>query len=447
VATSILGCLFIRWTATSPGLYPSRSFGCALLMFRMKMMNGIQSTWTWTITGQYLRALAGLHFPRVGGSECDVMFNLVPELATADSQVFWSNGSFTNMLDYGAEHIKLRHLDMPRNFFSGNNCVAEHGHFPANFLLGVSTPGNDIEFRRQMRSRPDEPVTVAGNPAVKFASASFEAENEMHRLPSFPLFLGRILLNDFFSIGLLRIAEGMIFTILFVCMMRLGGNAIAWAALALVLTEGCLVLISVAVKRLLVGNEWGADHSAPFWSWRHFTYFFAQDCFFIWCKGPLKLFSGTVLANPILRWMGCRVGRRTILTKPLQGSDWNAVDFGDDCMINGFLQFHTFENMTLKVKRARIGDGCAVTFGATVMGGAVIDRNTTLLPLSMVLKEMHIPTGVYEGSPAEPAPGASEPRPQIRMDTAATVCGAGKLEPLDDKVPMTVFSVSDETTR
>ena len=41
------------------------------------------------------------------------------------------------MLDYGAEHLKLRRLDMPRNFFSGNNCVAEYGQFPSNFLLGA----------------------------------------------------------------------------------------------------------------------------------------------------------------------------------------------------------------------------------------------------------------------------------------------------------------------
>ncbi|MGB9328675.1 MAG: phosphopantetheine-binding protein, partial [Pseudolabrys sp.] len=177
VVTSLLGCLFIRWTAASPGLYPSRGLRGALLMYRMKRFNSIQRLWTWTITGQYLRALAGMHFPRFGASECDVMFNLVPDVATADSQVFFSNGCFTNMLDCGAEHFKLRHLDMPPNFFGGNNCVAEYGNFPSNFLLGVSTPGNDIQFRRQMRSRLGDPITVAGNPPVKFASASFEAEN------------------------------------------------------------------------------------------------------------------------------------------------------------------------------------------------------------------------------------------------------------------------------
>jgi non-ribosomal peptide synthetase-like protein len=407
VVTSLLGCLFVRCTAASPGLYPSRGLSGALLMYRIHITNRIQRQWTWTITGQYLRALAGMRFPRFGGSECDLMFNLVPELAAADSRVFWSNGCFTNMLDYGAEHFKLRQLDMPRNFFSGNNCVAEYGNFPSNFLLGVSTASNDIQFRRQMRSRLGEPITVAGNPPVKFASASFEAENETRRLPDFPLFLIRVLLFDFFGIGILPITEGLIFTILYICLLRLGGHQIASAAIAFLLTEGNLVLLCAAIKKSLVGSQWGADDSTPFWSWRHFAYFFAQDCFFVWCRGSLAFCAGTVLSNFILRWMGCQIGRRTIVTRPMQCSDWNAVSFGNDCVIDGFLQFHTFENMMLKVKRTHIQDGCAVAFGATVMGGAVIERDTTLLPLSLVLKEMNLPTATYEGSPAEPVSATS----------------------------------------
>ena len=55
------------------------------------------------------------------------------------------------------------------------------------------------------------------------------------------------------------------------------------------------------------------------------------------------------------------------------------------------------------MKRTHIHDGCTIAFGATVMGGAVIERDTTLLPLSLVLKEMYMITATYEGSPAEPA--------------------------------------------
>jgi non-ribosomal peptide synthetase-like protein len=401
VLISVLGCLFLRCTAASPGLYPSRGLKGALLMYRQKKMNQIQRLWTWTITGQYLRALAGLHFTSLGASECDVMFDLVPELASADSQVFWSNGCFTNMLDYGAEHIKLRQLDMPANFFSSNNCVAECGHFPTNFLLGVSTLGNDILFRRQMLSRLGEPITVAGNPPVRFASADFEAENKAHRRPSLPLFLARVFLNDIFSIGFLRIAEVLVYVVLYTILLRLGGHLVASAAVALILAEVILVVSCAATKKLLVGSQWGSDHSAPFWSWRHFTYFFAQDCFFAWCKIPLEISAGTVLSNTILRWMGCKIGKRTILNSPLQASDWNAVSVGSDCIIDGVLQFHTLENMMLKVKRTDIQDDSAVNFGATIMGGVIIEPDTTLLPLSLVLKEMHLPTTIYEGSPVE----------------------------------------------
>ncbi len=89
----------------------------------------------------------------------------------------------------------------------------------------------------------------------------------------------------------------------------------------------------------------------------------------------------------------------------MQASDWNAVKFGDDCIVNGFLQYHTFENMMLKVKLTDIQDRSTVNFGATVMGGAVIEPETNLSPLSLVLKEMRLPTATYEGSPAEPVDG------------------------------------------
>jgi hypothetical protein len=296
---------------------------------------------------------------------------------------------------------------MPRNFFSGNNCVAEHGHFPSNFLLGVSTPASDIQFRRQMLTRPGEPITVAGNPPVQFASASFEAEKKTQGPPDFPLFLARVFLNDLVSVGVVPVTGALIFTLLYVCSLRWSGNPVASAGIAAVLAEVSLVLLSVAIKALLVGREWGANHATPFWSWRHFAYFCAQDCFFVWCRASLGFCAGTILANPILRRMGCRIGQRTLVSEPMQCFDWNAVSLGNDCVIDGFLQFHTFENMILKVKRTHVRDGCAVNVGATVMGGAVLEQNTTLLPLSLVLKDVSLLSATYEGSPAEAvSPGA-----------------------------------------
>jgi acetyltransferase-like isoleucine patch superfamily enzyme len=402
VVISVLTCLFLRCTAAAPGLYPTRGLRGALILYRVKRMNQIQRLWTWTLTGQYLRALAGVRFSRVGASECDLMVNLVPELASADAQVFWSNGSFTNMLDHGARFLKLGQLDMPANFFASNYCVAESGQLPANFLLGVSTPGSDIRFRRQMRTRLGAPITVAGNPPVKFGSADFEAENRARELPGFSLFLGRVALNDVFSIGLLPIAEVLAFAVVYSLLLRSFGHPVASALAALVLGEGVLVGAAVLVKKIVVGGNWGQGHAAPFWSWRHFSYFFAQDCFFAWCRRPLGILAGTLPANVVLRWMGCRIGRRTLLGAPLQAFDWNAVSLGDDCIVAGTLQLHSFENMRLQVKRTEIQSGSSVNVGATLMGGAIVEPGTTILPLSLVLKGMHLPTATYEGSPAQP---------------------------------------------
>jgi hypothetical protein len=90
--------------------------------------------------------------------------------------------------------------------------------------------------------------------------------------------------------------------------------------------------------------------------------------------------------------MGCQVGKRSIIASPLQAFDCSAVKFGDDCMVNGFLQYHTFEHMMLKVKLSNIQDASTVNIGAKVVGRAVIEPETTPMPLSLALKEMHLPT-------------------------------------------------------
>ena len=58
--------------------------------------------------------------------------------------------------------------------------------------------------------------------------------------------------------------------------------------------------------------------------------------------------------------------------------------------------------MMLKVKQTHIQDGCSICSGATVMSGVVIERDTTVLPLSLVLKDRNLHSATYQGSPVEP---------------------------------------------
>ncbi len=112
----------------------------------------MQQFWTWSLTGQYLRALSGVRFARVGGSECDTMTNLLPDLLDAGSDVFFAHGCFCNVLDEEGPILTLRVLQVPENYFASNNSVSENGALPGNLLLGVSTSLGSTWARQQSRA-------------------------------------------------------------------------------------------------------------------------------------------------------------------------------------------------------------------------------------------------------------------------------------------------------
>ena len=189
--------------------------------------------------------------------------------------------------------------------------------------------------------------------------------------------------------------------LLLVSLNTMGFSNIGAALITSIAVPVALPLLALLVKRLLVGNRWGRHNTAPFWSVRHFTYFLAQDCFFRLMTGFMSTVSGTALANPILRRFGCRIGRRTLIGLPLQMSDWHAVDIGDDCIVNGQMQLHSFEERVLTVSRTTIGAGSVINHGTMVMGGARLDPGTIVEAQSLVRKAMHLKSGVHAGSPAQ----------------------------------------------
>ena len=82
-------------------------------------------------------------------------------------------------------------------------------------------------------------------------------------------------------------------------------------------------------------------------------------------------------------------------------SDWHAVDIGDDCVINGQMQLHSFEDRVLTVSRTTIGNGSIINHGTILMGGAHLDSGVTVDPQSLVLKAMSLEPGVHAGSPTQ----------------------------------------------
>ena len=400
LTSSLILCTFLRLTPTPPGWTRAASLRGTLARYRQTKMNQIQQMWGWSLTGQYLRALAGVKFSRVGASECDELVNLLPEHLHADANVFIAQGCFCNVLDEHGAFLLTRPVQMPAGFFASNNAMVEPGPIPGNLLLGVSTPLGPHLFRPQYSDHPDPKRVLAGNPPLEMGATDPQSA-PAHPVPSLGIFLARFLLNDLASVGIIPGITVFLATGLLVSLNFMGFSNVGAALITSIVVPLSMPLLALLVKLILVGNHWGRHNSAPFWSVRHFTYFLAQDCFFRLMTGFMSTVSGTALANPILRRFGCRIGKRTLIGLPLQMSDWHAVDIGDDCVINGQMQLHSFEDRVLTVSCTRIGSGSAINHGTMLMGGAHLDSGVTVDPQSLVLKAMKLDAGVHAGSPTQ----------------------------------------------
>ena len=397
VVTSVLTCLFLRLTAYRPGILSGSSVAAVFLRYRQEKMNQIQRLWTWTLTGQYLRRLAGVNYGKTGASECDVMINLVPEMLTSQPNIFMANGCRTGMLDDEGEWLHLRPLNFGNNTFLGNNSVSEAGALPDQLLLGVSTPVGDHQFRRSPAVPQPSMSVLAGNPVIEFAQPEGQARGT--DAPTWALFMLRILFGDLMGIALIPAMPILVLGLMLLVASTFNLPSFFETLTAVMGTTVCLQIMALTTKRCLVPKGWGENHQTPFWSLRHFTYFLAQDCFFKWSGPALRHLGGSVLANPFLRAFGCRIGSNTLIHEPLQAFDWHAVDIGDNCVIQGQLQLHSFEHRLLSVKQTVIKSRSAINFGATVMGGAVLEPETTVEGLGLVMKGMALTTGVHAGSP------------------------------------------------
>ena len=400
LASSLILCTFLRLTPTPPGWIAASSLTGTLARFRQTKMNQVQQMWGWSLTGQYLRAWAGIKFSRVGASECDALINLLPEQLSADANVFIAQGCYCNVLDEHGAFLLTRPMTMPAGFFASNNAMIEPGPVPGNMLLGVSTPLGPHLYRQQYSNRHDPRRVISGNPPLEMGGMN-PLSPPAHPSPSLGIFLARFVLNDVASVGIIPGVTIFLATCLLVTLNLYGFSNIAAALLASAIVPICLPLFALAIKVLLVGNRWGQQNTAAFWSMRHFTYFLAQDCFFRLMAGFMSTVSGTALANPILRRFGCRIGRRTLIGLPLQMSDWHAVDIGNDCVINGQMQLHSFEDRVLTVSRTTIGDGSVINHGTMLMGGAELAPGTSVQPQALVLKSMRLEAGIHDGSPTQ----------------------------------------------
>ena len=115
----------------------------------------------------------------------------------------------------------------------------------------------------------------------------------------------------------------------------------------------------------------------------------------------VSAFFGTAFAAPILRLLGCKIGKHCYIASALF-SEFDLIEIGDYVALNAgaVVQNHLFEDRVMKSSTLRIADGCTVGNMAVVLYDTRMEEGAVLGPLSLLMKGEVQPAGTrWRGIP------------------------------------------------
>lgn len=184
---------------------------------------------------------------------------------------------------------------------------------------------------------------------------------------------------------------------LIVAISSLSFSLVHWwiAALALPLLVNLVafaaVLIVALLKRLIIGTFTPSIH--PLWSPFVWLNDVVNGVFETIAANAMAPFMGTPYVAPLLRLMGCKVGKWCYIETTFF-SEYDLVRIGDYAALNlgSTLQTHLFEDRVMKSDILTVGEGCSVGNMAIVLYSTEMERGSSLGPLSVLIKGETLPT-------------------------------------------------------
>lgn len=167
--------------------------------------------------------------------------------------------------------------------------------------------------------------------------------------------------------------------------------------------------ITIALVSVLVGLKWLMlgrlkPLTKPIWD------------VFIWKNDVIEYsynyytnihYTTKVVGTPFAMWLhrclGTKVGKR-VFTDTADFSEFDLISIGDDVCINSetILQTHLYEDRIFKVSNITIGNGCNVGVGSIVLYNTLMEENSTLGNLSLLMKGECLPANTqWAGIPAQ----------------------------------------------
>lgn len=336
-------------------------------------------------------------------TEISTPSSVVPDLVTIDDESFIADGVIMGVPRVERGRMSLESTRIGKRAFIGNSAL-----LPAGVIIGddtligcMSVPPAD----KTLVAKPD--TSWFGSPAINLPQRQivqgFSVESTYK--PPISLVVQRIgfeTVRVLFSLTCIVILS----SVLIDTMIMLNEN---WHESVLILMLPFLYLgfglvataITIIAKWLIIGRYKSTER--PLWS----NFVFRSElvtCIHETLAVPLlvNMLRGTPFINWYLRLMGCKIGTQ-VYTDTTDMTEFDTIEVGNNVALNSDcgLQTHLFEDRVMKISTVTIGDRCSVGSGAIVLYDTVMEPDSSLGNLSMLMKGESLPaSSSWVGSPA-----------------------------------------------
>lgn len=167
----------------------------------------------------------------------------------------------------------------------------------------------------------------------------------------------------------------------------------ATATLAMLVYFSYATLIILVVPIMRIVSRGTPEGRFPYYSWRAFQWASYNALILLVRYTCINFLRVTPLINLFHALMGMRIGKRVQINTAII-ADSNLIEIGDDSVIGGDVTLiaHSAEQGELITKRVKIGSrvtiglmavilpGCEIGDGAVIAAGAVLPKETKVLP-------------------------------------------------------------------
>jgi len=377
-----------------PGIYRLYSFYYLRHWLAYGLMRATRFALLPVFTTIYLPPWMRLLGAKIGKyAEMSTIWSFMPELLQAGDSAFFADGSmFGGKRVYGGRfEIRINHVG--NRSFIGNGAILPTGSgLGDHCLLGVLSappvPGETTPNGTDWLGSPAFPLPNRQKVGGFSEAATYRPTRKLYAQRAIVDAL-RILIPAYTAFAL-----GVSLLIASLYLYNVAGLWVAFVAtLPLgLLAAACAVAIVVGLKWAVMGRF--KPVIVPLWSPYVWFNEMVNGAYESLMAPVVAMFHGTPFAAPLLRLLGCKIGRHCYIAASLI-SEFDLVEIGDHVALNSgaVIQTHLFEDRIMKSSHLRIEQGCSVGNMSVVLYDTRMEEQARLGPMSLLMKGEIMPAG------------------------------------------------------